>query len=49
MKEINASHYDVVYMSPDKPIYNHMMQLVKMKKWRMVYEDKFAGIFVRNK
>jgi hypothetical protein len=47
MKEIDKSSYDVVYMPPDKPIYNHMLLLVEKKKWDLVYEDNYAGIFVR--
>lgn len=46
-KEIDTSTYDVVYMSPDKPLYNHMMNLVKQGKWILRYQDDYAGIFVR--
>jgi hypothetical protein len=35
-------------MPPDKPIYQRMEQLVKEGKWELVYQDKYAGIFVRN-
>lgn len=46
-KEINQSKYNVVYMSPDKPLYNHMLILVENKKWKMVYQDNRSGIFMR--
>src|SRR5882724_587852 len=48
MKDIDKSNYDVVYMSPDKPNYDHMKDLVKMGKWKIIYQDNFSGIFVRN-
>lgn len=46
-KDIDKSSYDVVYMSPYKPIYNQMIKLVQLGKWKMVFQDKAAGIFVR--
>lgn len=49
MEDIDTSQYDTVYMSPDKPVYNRMLELVEANKWRMVYEDDRAGVFVRNK
>ena len=48
VSDIDNSKYDVVYMPPDKPIYQRMEQLVKEGKWELVYQDKYAGIFVRN-
>ena len=49
LKDIDKSEYDVVYMSPVKPVYNRMLKLVQSKKWKVAYQDSFAGIFVRNK
>lgn len=45
--DIDKSQYDVVYISPTKPIYWRMEQLVKEGKWELVYQDRYAGIFVR--
>ncbi|MCL5970813.1 MAG: hypothetical protein M1450_04930 [Patescibacteria group bacterium] len=48
-KSVDASNYDVVYMPSTKPIFNELLHLVKFGKWKLVYLDNFAGIFVRNK
>jgi hypothetical protein len=48
ISDIDDAKYNVVYMPPDKPIYQRMEQLVKERKWELVYQDKYAGIFVRN-
>lgn len=45
--DIDKSKYSVVYMSPGKPIYKRLEVLVEAGKWRKVYVDSFAGIFVR--
>lgn len=47
-KDVDKSKYDVVLMSPKKPTYARLIELVKKKKWRLEYEDDYAGIFVRN-
>ncbi len=47
MNDVDKSSYDIVYMPPGKPIYKRMYKLVREKKWKKVYEDKLAGIFVR--
>lgn len=44
---IDDSNYNVVYMSPIKPIYEMMINLVNQGKWDLVYQDNYAGIFVR--
>ncbi len=45
--DIDKSTYSVVYMSPSKPIYKRMEELVESGKWKKTYEDNRAGIFVR--
>ena len=45
--DIDKSDYDVIYMSTEKPLHKKMIQLVNAGKWRVVYGDQFAGIFVR--
>ncbi len=47
MKDIDKTSYDTVYMTPDKPVYNRLVYLTKQGKWKQVYADKYAGIFVR--
>lgn len=47
--DIDKTKYDIVYMSPDKPVFNRLLFLVKEGKWDEVYQDKYAGIFVRKK
>lgn len=48
MKEIDKTNYNVVYISPAKPLYQHMQKLSQQKKWKEVYVDNKAAIFVRN-
>src|SRR3989344_6528223 len=45
--DIENSAYDTVLMYNQKPLYNRLNQLVNQGKWQKVYEDKFAGVFVR--
>lgn len=45
--DVNQSKYDVVLMSPNKPLYTRLIELVKEGKWQLVYQDRFSGIFVR--
>lgn len=47
INDIEKSPYDIVLMSPQKPMYQRLNQLVDQGKWQRVYEDKFAGVFVR--
>ena len=47
LKDINESKYKVVLMSPEKPVYKRLLKLTKEEKWRMVYQDNYSGIFVR--
>lgn len=48
-KDIDETNYNVVLMSPKKPMYVRLMELVRQKKWKLEYEDGYAGVFVRNK
>ena len=45
--DIEESDYDVVYMWSEKPLFNKMIKLSDQGKWRTVYKDDRAGIFVR--
>lgn len=47
-KDIDETNYDTVLMSPGKPVYKRLKELVKIGKWKLVYEDSKAGIFLRN-
>jgi hypothetical protein len=47
--DIDKTKYSVAYMSPSKPVYNRLVQLAREGKWKEVYQDKDAGIFVRVK
>lgn len=46
-KSIDNSKYNVVLMSPEKPLYDRLKKLVEEGKWKKVYEDDQAGVFVR--
>ncbi len=48
-KDIDQSDYNVVFMTPGKPVHKRLMELVKMGKWKIVYSDSRATIFVREK
>lgn len=47
-KDIDKSKYDIAFMSRSKSIYDRLTKLVKENKWKLVYKDKYSGIFVRN-
>lgn len=47
MKDIDLTSYSVVYMTPEKPVYKQLVYLTKLGKWKQVYKDQYAGIFVR--
>ncbi len=49
LKNIDKTKYNIVFMSYEKPVYTRLKTLVNQDKWELVYEDKFAGIFVRKK
>ena len=46
--DIDKSKYNVVFISPEKQIYNRLLQLVKEGRWKLVYGDDYSGIFVKN-
>lgn len=47
--DIDQSPYTVVYWSTKKEVlFNRLSQLAAQGKWRQVYADPFASIFVRN-
>ncbi len=48
MANVDASEYDEIYIPPTKPIYKQMLKLVDEGRWKIVYQDIYAGIFVRN-
>ncbi len=43
--EIDQSEYSAVYMTTEKPLHKHMLQLVKDGRWTILYQDRYAGIF----
>lgn len=47
--DIEASPYNLVYMSTHKPLYFRLTELSKAKRWRILYLDDNAGIFERIK
>lgn len=46
-KDIDTSKYNVVLISPEKPVHERLMKLENAGKWKMVYNDKNASVFVR--
>lgn len=47
--DIDKSKYDVVLMSPQKPVYERLEELAFENKWKKVFEDENSGVFVRIK
>lgn len=48
-KDIDTSKYNTVLISPDRPVYDRLIKLENAGKWKMVYNDQNASVFVRNK
>lgn len=48
LADIDQSKYDTVFISPEKPIFKRLGGLVEEGKWKVVYQDEQASIFVRN-
>ena len=48
-RDIQYSAYDTVMISNTKELYNRLLELVRAGKWKMVYHDKYGGVFERVK
>ena len=47
VNDIQKSGFEVVYMSTEKPLHKRMIELVNEGKWKVVYGDELAGVFMR--
>ncbi|MCL4418614.1 hypothetical protein M1146_00765 [Patescibacteria group bacterium] len=47
--DVDKTKYDVVFISPEKPVYARLTKLVKEGKWKLLYSDDYSGVFIRNK
>lgn len=47
--DIEKSQYDLVLMSPNKPVYQHLEKLAETERWKIIFEDEVSGIFQRVK
>lgn len=47
--DIDDSRYEIAFVSPQKTVYKHLLDLVTQGKWKMVYKDRWAGVFVKAK
>ncbi|MBA3724248.1 MAG: hypothetical protein H0W89_05175 [Candidatus Levybacteria bacterium] len=45
--DINETDYNIVLIPPDKPVYERLIKLENAGKWKMVFSDKHAAVFVR--
>lgn len=45
--DVDASQYDVVLMTWEKPVAERLVTLTEQGAWQVAYEDDFAGVFVR--
>src|SRR3989344_5675191 len=48
LEDIDQSKYNAVLISQEKPLYDRLTELTEEKKWKHVYEDEKAAVFVRN-
>ena len=46
-KDIDKSNYDTVLISPKKPLYLRLKELVSDGKWQLAYHDQNAAVFTR--
>lgn len=46
-RDIDSSAYNAVLTSRQKPIYFHLVKLVRQGKWKVVHVDKLSALFVR--
>lgn len=47
LQNIDNSPYSIAYVSVDKPVFTTLVTLSNEGKWKEVYKDKYAGIFIR--
>lgn len=48
-QDIDESDYNLVFMTPVKPVHKRLMELVQLGKWKIVYSDARATVFERVK
>jgi hypothetical protein len=48
-KDIDKSRHNTVLITPDKPVYDRLEELASERKWKKVFEDDYAAVFVRIK
>lgn len=48
-QDINKSSYNVALINLKKPIYFHLLNLVKSGQWELGYQDAAAAVFIRKK
>lgn len=49
LENIDKGSWDVAFVPPNKNVYQRLEKLMKEGKWRRVYRDEFASIFIRIK
>lgn len=47
--DVDTTSYNTVLITPRKPLYRRLLELVKEGKWEIAYKDNLAGVFVRKK
>lgn len=46
--DVDQTEYDIVLITPRKPLYKRLIELVKEGKWQLAYQDTNSGVFIRN-
>lgn len=44
-RDIDETKYDLSLMSPKKPVYYRLLELVDEGKWKILYKDDYAALF----
>jgi len=49
LTDIDKTKYNSAFFSPQKPVYQRLTELTQQKKWKMIYQDNYSAVFIRNK
>lgn len=47
--DIDKTRYNTAFFSPQKPVFQRLIELTKQGKWRLIYRDNYSAIFIRDK
>lgn len=47
--DIDKTRYNSAFFSSQKAVYQRLIELVKKGRWKLVYQDNYSNVFIRNK